>query len=74
MDWILALVIVGIVAYIVVRRRRRAAATAAPGATDTHHPCPGCDVPVERTATNCPNCKRELPEGWAPAAGIAIPP
>lgn len=72
MEWLLALVVLAAIAYLVMKRRRTA--SSAPTASDTHHPCPSCAVPAPRTASQCPSCKRELPEGWAPAAGIAIPP
>ncbi|MCX7355775.1 MAG: hypothetical protein NTY59_13280 [Alphaproteobacteria bacterium] len=72
MEWLLALVVLAVIAYLVMKRRRAAASSAA--ISDAHHPCPSCAVPAPRTAAQCPSCKRELPEGWAPAAGIAIPP
>ncbi len=73
MEWLIALVVLAAIAYVVLKRRRGPASTAS-AAPDTHHPCPSCATPVVRSATQCPNCKRDLPEGWAPAAGIAIPP
>lgn len=71
MEWLFALAVLAVIAYLVMKRRRAQAPSAMP---DTHHPCPSCAAPAPRTATQCPSCKRELAEGWAPAAGIANPP
>lgn len=73
MGWLIAVVVVVVIAYLVMKRRRTAAPSTA-AVSDTHHPCPSCAVPAPRTATQCPSCKRDLAEGWAPAAGIANPP
>ena len=72
MEWLFAVAVLAVIAYLVVKRRRAQAPSAA--MSDTHHPCPSCSAPAPRTATQCPSCKRELAEGWAPAAGIANPP
>lgn len=72
MGWLIAVVVLVVIAYFFMKRRRAAAPSAI--ASDTHHPCPSCAAPAPRTATQCPSCKRDLAEGWAPAAGIANPP
>lgn len=72
MGWLIAVVVAAVIVYLAMKRRRSAAPSTV--ISDTHHPCPSCAVPAPRTATQCPSCKRDLAEGWAPAAGIANPP